>query len=229
MKSPDSIQDLIRVSNGLKNLGIEHAFVGGATIAVYLSSVGVSEGRPTEDIDCVVNIESLPEYYKLEDKLRKAGFKNEPKGPRCRWTYQGIVVDIMPADGKISGMPSKWFSEGFQTLSFRKIDAGIEVPVFSVAYLLATKFEAYNDRGDKDLRYSTDIEDILLLLDGYPDAFYDIQKSEPIVKKFLIKQFKSLLKQDEFEEVVHGQMSGSDKKKKAEKIINSIELLVNSK
>lgn len=225
MNGPDSIQDLIRVSTGLNNLGIEHAFVGGATIAVYLSSVGISESRPTDDIDCVVNIGTLPEYYKLEDSLRKAGFKNEPKGPRCRWNYQGIVVDIMPTDQKISGMPSKWFMEGFQTLSFRKLSDRTEIPVFSVAYLLATKFEAYNDRGKNDLRFSTDIEDILLLLDGYPDAFDDIRKSDPAVKDFLIKQFKHLLKQNEFEEVVHGQMSGSEKKKKADRLMEKIRSL----
>ncbi|PIR22594.1 MAG: hypothetical protein COV44_07285 [Deltaproteobacteria bacterium CG11_big_fil_rev_8_21_14_0_20_45_16] len=225
MSNPDSVQDLIRVSTKLKKLGIEHAFVGGSTIAVYLSSVGISESRPTDDIDCVVNVGTLPEYYKLEDKLRRAGFKNELKGPRCRWNYQGIVVDIMPADERISGMPSKWFTEGFQTLSFRKLSGGTEIPVFSVAYLLATKFEAYNDRGKKDLRFSTDIEDIPLLLDGYPDAFDEIQKSDSIVKDFLIKQFRSLLKQSEFEEVVHGQMSGSEKRKKADRVLEKIRSL----
>ncbi|PIR23298.1 MAG: hypothetical protein COV44_03515 [Deltaproteobacteria bacterium CG11_big_fil_rev_8_21_14_0_20_45_16] len=225
MSKPNSIQDLIRISTSLKELGIDHAFVGGATVAIYLSSVGITESRPTDDIDCVVDIGTLPDYYKLEDKLRKAGFKNEPKGPRCRWNYQGIVVDIMPADEKISGMPSKWFTEGFQALSFRKLSDGIEIPVFSVAYLLATKFEAYNDRGKENLRFSTDLEDILLLLDGYPDALEDIQKSEPVVKAFLIKQFKSLLKQNEFEEVVHGQMTGSEKKKKADRILERIRSL----
>jgi len=225
MNNPDSIQDLIRISTNLKKLGIEHAFVGGATIAVYLSSAGISESRPTDDIDCVVDIGTLPDYYKLEDKLREAGFKNEPKGPRCRWNYQGIVVDIMPADERISGMPSKWFTEGFQALSFQKLSDGTEIPVFSVAYLLATKFEAYNDRGKKNLRFSTDIEDILLLLDGYPDAFEDIRKSDAVVKDFLIKQFKYLLKQSEFEEVVHGQMIGSEKKKKADRILENIKAL----
>ena len=78
------------VAAGLKDLCAEVVFVGGATTALYIDDPGAAEPRPTEDVDCVIEISSRPEYHEeLEPKLMKLGFKHDatPGAPVCRWKF----------------------------------------------------------------------------------------------------------------------------------------------
>ena len=45
-------------------------FTGGATISLYLDEAAAPDIRPTDDVDCVVEIISRAEYYRLSDLLR---------------------------------------------------------------------------------------------------------------------------------------------------------------
>lgn len=90
------------VAEGLSGLEEKVVFVGGATIDLYVSYPADAASRPTDDVDCVVELASRGEYYALEEELRGLGFKNFPgKGPVCRWEYRGIMVDVMPTEGKV--------------------------------------------------------------------------------------------------------------------------------
>ena len=104
------------VASGLKDLLPEMVFVGGATVTLYLSEENTkseSSVRPTDDVDCVIEVASRTEYTKLEKKIRSLGFKHsmEQGAPLCRWVYSGITVDIMPTDPKILGFSNKWYKE----------------------------------------------------------------------------------------------------------------------
>ena len=47
-------------------------FTGGATIFLYLDEVVAPDIRPTDDVDCVVEITSRAEYYNFSNFLRTA-------------------------------------------------------------------------------------------------------------------------------------------------------------
>lgn len=105
------------VASGLKDLLSEMVFVGGATVSLYLSDSALksdSSVRPTDDVDCVVELANRSEYNKFEKKLRNLGFKNstEQGAPICRWLYSGVTVDIMPTDPKIIGFANQWYKSG---------------------------------------------------------------------------------------------------------------------
>lgn len=85
------------VAGALKELTTEVVFVGGATVVLYLppaATAAVHEIRPTEDVDCVIEVASRLEYSKLEARVRELGFKHVPEGPICRWKISQVIVDL---------------------------------------------------------------------------------------------------------------------------------------
>lgn len=70
-KKNQNIEMLAVVAKGLGELKEKVAFVGGATIGLYLSDPGTSELRPTDDVDCVVEAASRAKYGELEERLRR--------------------------------------------------------------------------------------------------------------------------------------------------------------
>jgi len=85
MKQQNNIDMIETVANGLKLLKEQFVFVGGATVSLYLRPDDLSEVRPTDDVDCVVEITSRQEFYSLQASLEKIGFKHsmEKKAPIC--------------------------------------------------------------------------------------------------------------------------------------------------
>lgn len=65
------------VANALSEWKDKVVFVGGATVSLYASRPLAISIRPTEDVDVVVELVSLGEFYKLQDHLLKIGFKND--------------------------------------------------------------------------------------------------------------------------------------------------------
>ena len=101
------------VAKGLRGLKEKVASVGGATIDLYVTYPADAVSRPTDDVDCVVELASRGQYYGIEEELRSLGFKNSlGKGPICRWEYCGIMVDVMPTEGKILGFSNRWYPAG---------------------------------------------------------------------------------------------------------------------
>ncbi len=191
------------VATGLKNLLPEMVFVGGATITLYLSehtTKSESSVRPTDDVDCVVEVAGRSEYAKLEKKLRSLGFKHstEARVPICRWTYSGVTVDIMPTDPKIIGFSNRWYESGIANAMPFKLPSGTEIRIFTVPYLLATKIEAFKGRGKNDFLGSKDFEDIVTILDGRQDIWRDLQGSPKDVGAYLRAQFQSWVVTEEF-------------------------------
>jgi hypothetical protein len=103
------------VADGLKDLHRQVVFVGGATVALYVDDPAVSTPRPTDDVDCTVEIASRADYYQLEKEVRQLGFMNQAgAGPICRWTFSGITVDIIPSDGSVLGFKNTWYPPGIK-------------------------------------------------------------------------------------------------------------------
>jgi len=59
------IEMLERIAEILAQVPDKIVFTGGATIALYLEEVAVPDIRPTDDVDCVVEITSRGKYYQL--------------------------------------------------------------------------------------------------------------------------------------------------------------------
>ena len=191
----DNINMLQTVARGLGDLRDEMVFVGGAVAELYADDPASSDIRPTQDVDCTIELSSYREHTELENELRPKGFANDTSqgAPICRWIYQDIKVDVMPADENILGFNNQWYPSGVGNKISKTLPDGSEIFVFSPEYYLAAKFEAHNDRGGTDLRQSHDFEDNVYILDNCTSIIENIRNSDEEVKCYLKDECKKLL------------------------------------
>ena len=170
-------------------------FTGGATIFLYLDEVAAPDIRPTDDVDCVVEITSRAEYYNFSNLLRTLGLQEttEAGAPLCRWQYEGISIDVMPCDESVLGFSNRWYKPGIANSIRYQLPSGRQILIFSTPYLLASKIEAFIGRGGGNFYFSSDIEDIVALLDGRSSLFEEVQQADDEVKAFLSGWFRAEL------------------------------------
>ncbi len=186
------------VAKGLADLKEKVVFVGGATVSLYLKDEAARDVRPTDDVDCVIELTGRQDFYKLEQELEKRGFRHAmgPADPICRWKYCGIKVDVMPSDTAILGFSNRWYKEGIKRAVKKRV-LSQEIFLFPLPLFLAAKIEAFLGRGGKDFRLSHDMEDIVTVLDGQED-FTELITAPGPVNAYLKEKIKTFLKDDSF-------------------------------
>ena len=162
-------------------------FVGGATTALYIDD-RCADARPTQDVDCAVQVASYAEFAKLEVELRTLGFLHHPGGPICRWLWRDTVVDVMPTDEAILGFANPWHREGMAHRNATRLPGGTSVHIFSLPYFLASKLAAFEDRGGGDWYESKDLEDVFAVLDGRRNAANELESANGPVRIYLMNQ-----------------------------------------
>ena len=193
------------VAKGLEELKEKVVFVGGAIAELYADDPASSDIRPTQDIDFTTELRSYKELSEFEEDLRKKRFANDTSAgaPICRWIYQNIKVDVMPADENILGFKNKWYLVGVENKILKTLPDGTDIYVFTPEYYLASKFDAYNDRGGNDLRQSHDFEDIIYVLDNCIDILENIKSANENVKWYLKSECKKLLNNEDLSEAIY--------------------------
>lgn len=197
---------------------LDVVFVGGATIPLYVSEERYSELRATDDVDCVVQVTSRLGYYEVEAKLRARGFQQRvdaERSPACRWWLNQLVVDVMPVAGEVLGFVNRWYALGVDTAVDRTLPNGSMVRVFRPGVLLASKIEAYDDRGRKDPLVSPDLEDIVTLLDACEDLEEDIGAGPPELAAYVGGWAQGLLGSRDIGELIEGHLGGTDAEARA--------------
>src|SRR4030042_2348705 len=201
------------VATGLGELKEVLVFVGGAVAELYADDPASSDIRPTQDVDCVIELSSRMEHARLEKNLRSKKFAHDTsKGaPICRWIYQGIKVDVMTTDESIFGFKNLWYPGGVENKISKKLFDGTEIYVFPPEYYLASKFEAHHDRGGNDLRQSHDFEYIIYILDNCTEILKNVRNADEDVKNYLKVECESLLGNDGLSEGIESALPyGSD-------------------
>jgi BMFP domain-containing protein YqiC len=222
-----NLEMLALVARGLGPLKDEVVFVGGATIELYLDGPPALPVRATDDVDCVVAIATRTDYHKLEERLRALKFKHPlaTKALICRWEYQEILVDVMPIEGGVLGFTNRWYPEGFAHSRTARLPNGQEIKIFSLPYLIASKIEAFKDRGHDDFIASSDMEDIVTILDGAEDFSAQIAGAPRSVRTYLQKEFQELLKDEAFQDGLVGNLppaAGTGRAARARSILEAI-------
>lgn len=173
------------VAIALKELNEIMVFVGGATISLYTDDPAALEIRPTSDIDMTIKLShNYADWVKLNVRLGELGFQPNTKGHAlCNFIYNNINIDIMPSEDGIIGKANTWYKVGFDNLQSVKLD-NIEISILTAPCFLATKFEAFNDRGN-DYRTSHDFEDIIYVLDNRTTIIKEINQDNKLIRDYL--------------------------------------------
>ncbi len=199
----ENINRIKTISQGLgEELLKQVVFVGGSVIGLYATSDSAPDSRPTKDIDCVIKLTSKVNFAKLGEKLRKRGFNEDlsENAPICRWVYKEVVVDIMPDDPSILGFSNYWYKDGIENSVDYNISEKLSIKIFSAPYLIASKIEAFKNRGRNDITVSTDFEDIIYILDNRKELIEEISVASKEIKDYLTETFKELLDNSLIEE-----------------------------
>ncbi len=194
MSNP-SIEHLQTIAEGLGELNQEMVFVGGATTGFYVTNPGAPEARPTMDVDCIVELASYAKLAELETKLTKMGFQHDTSNgaPVCRWILRNVKVDIMPTHPAVMGFSNRWYEDGIKHAVEKELPDKKKIKVFTAPYFIASKIEAYKDRGKKDMRTSPDFEDIIYVLDNRNEMVQELLGSEENIREYVQEFFTELL------------------------------------
>lgn len=216
-----NLEALTIIAYRLEELCNEVTFVGGCVIGLLITDKAAPDVRFTVDVDCIINIITKHNYYKLSEKLRKKGFKEIPfdNHPLCRWDCDGILLDIMPTDESILGFSNRWYKDALLSAISKKINNSIYIKIISAPYFLATKLEAFKDRGKQDFLLSHDLEDILSLLDGRPEIIKDILSTAKNLRQYLSSEFLVLISKDQFLQALPGHLNYSFESESRKKIV----------
>jgi predicted nucleotidyltransferase len=206
----------------LQELNEKVVFVGGATVALYAPTEISFEARPTDDVDVIIELASYIDYSQLDKKLRSVGFQNDiESGIICRYRVQGIVVDVMPTDSSVLGFSNRWYPDGFKHAIDFQLDSDTMIKIFSPAYFIASKLEAFKNRGGNDYRTSTDFEDIIYVLDNFPkieDRLLAID--DKVLRDYFRIEFAKLLADKSIEEGIYAHLTPRFAIIKSEIILN---------
>ncbi len=193
-----SIQLIDAAIESLADIANDILFVGGSIVPLLFTS-GDDYFRSTNDVDCVIDVEALVDYYNFTDKLKQIGFKEviENDAPICRWHKDDCIIDVMPTSD-IIGFSNTWYAPAFKHPVVYPIKSGVTIKVISPVYFIATKLEAFNNRGNGDFMASHDMEDIVSVIECRPSIIDEIISAAPDVKEFIINQFKIFCQKPRF-------------------------------
>ena len=183
-------------------------FIGGATLGFYLDEGLHSLLRTTLDVDLVIEVASLSKFYLLADDLRKAGFIELPERT-SRWKYNGLLLDILPSGVGELQLSNPWIQEAFTKAVKQKLGGNISILIPTIFDFIALKFQAFEDRGNKDF-LAKDMDDIITVIDGYP-AELPIGQAEisATVGDYLVSKLNEILGDPEFLNLLPGMLPNS--------------------
>lgn len=193
----------------LGDLADELVFVGGSTTGLFITDEAAADVRPTKDVDAIVEAATYSKYVDFEQRLEKAKFQRDltEGAPICRWIKDNTVFDILPIDGNILGFSSSWYRGAVETAAPFEIAPGVNIRVVSPPYFLATKLEAFADRGNNDFLESRDIEDILAVVNGREELSEEIKSAPDDVRKSIADHIGKLLLKRGFSEAMPGHLN----------------------
>lgn len=184
-------------------------FVGGCAAGLLLTQVRPDRIRITEDVDIIAQALTARDYHAIEDQVRARGFSNDtrPGAPICRWVYGSVTVpDIL-------GFANRWYPLAVETASTVVLASGLNIRLISAPVFIATKLEAFHDRGrnaDGQLDYlgSHDLEDIITVVDRRPELLSECAEAPEELRVYLAQAFSHLLADADFNTSLAGHLPG---------------------
>ena len=184
------------------------AFLGGAVTGLLLTDPAAPEVRATDDVDVILETVTRSAYYRLEEELRGLGFvqRHADGDPLCRWTVEGVVVDVMPTDEAILGFGNRWYIPAIAHAQTVTLSDGLDIRVISAPYFLATKLEAFRGRGKGDFLGSADMADIVSVVDGRAELVAEVLAADASVREYMAQTIGAYRELEAFKEAVAGHM-----------------------
>jgi len=167
-------------------------FVDGCVTGHMITDPAAAGIRPTRDVDAIADLTSYAMYAALSNQLRGSGLKEDTTegAPAGRWRHGDAVIDIVPTDRSVLGFSNSWYAPAMATAQ-RITVARRQLRIIAPAYYLATKLEAFH--GQADVIASSDLEDLVMVVDGRPQLLDEIERADPQVRQFIAAEISALM------------------------------------
>jgi hypothetical protein len=194
------------IANALGPLRDRLVFVGGCAAGLLLTDSAAAPARVTYDVDLVAQVAALAGYHRLEKDFVRLGFVRDlsADAPICRWRYNNLEVDLMPTETSILGFANRWYPLVVETAESLMLPSGNMIRLITAPAFLATKFEAFANRGKGDLLGSHDLEDIINVMDGRPELVEEIANMSTELRRYIETNCAALLEAPNFIDVLPG-------------------------
>lgn len=213
------------VAKRLGDLGERFVFVGGCAAGLLITDDARPPVRATRDVDLIVELASLVSYYDLNETLRQLGLREDPD-LTCRWSLEGVKIDVMPTEDVGQGFTNRWYPRAAQRSSRVLLPSGMQIRLVSAPLFVATKLEAFYGRGKGDYGASHDIEDIVAVVDGRPELAVEVAGSESDVREYIESEVDSLLADGQFVETLSWHFAGdAESQARIPEVIRRLRLL----
>lgn len=201
-----NVQLLELVARELGDLCDELVFVGGCAAGLLCTSPSAAPPRVTYDVDVVAEVTTLAGYHALEKRIAARGFKRDvsPDAPVCRWRLGNVLVDLMPSEKRVLGFANRWYPLAVTTAEPVILPNGQQIRLIAAPVFLATKFEAFADRGGGDMMSSHDFEDIINVLAGRPSIEDEVRAALPDLRAYLGARFRDVAAHADFGNILPG-------------------------
>ena len=148
-------------------------------------------------------------YHALAEQRMQRGFKQTmaDNTPPFRWFWNRMQLDLVPVDEKVLGFANPWYRAGFQAAERSPLGDGLVLRHLSAPHFLATKFEAFKDRGQNDVYLSHDLEDIMTVVEGRASLAAEIAASDVDVHGYVLANVDGLLAHPELQNALPGLLS----------------------
>ena len=189
-----------RVAEALGPLRERVVFLGGCATGLLLTDTAAPSIRSTKDVDVIVEVGTRSAYYKIEQELVMRGFQHDTSegAPLCRWTFEDLLLDVMPTDPELLGFSNRWYPEAVHRAVECELPSGLWIRLVTSPYFLATKLEAFFGRGRGDFFGSHDLEDFVAVMDGRPEVIEETLAASPELRRYLAKTLTTLLGDPDF-------------------------------
>lgn len=196
-----------RLGEGLRD---ELVFVGGAVTGLLITDPGQPAIRPTDDVDLIVKAAVRADYHHIEEALRGQGFVNDVSSdaPICRWRIGAVTVDVMPTLKDILGFSNRWYPLALSDARKMALPSGTMIRLVSAPVFVATKLEAFADRGKQDYLFSHDLGDLISVIDGRDELIEECRSCGADLKQYLGEWMDRLLSSPAFLDALAGHIPG---------------------
>ncbi len=225
--SPE-IQMLERAMTALGPLVHRLVFVGGSVIELLQTDPAAPAPRATDDVDAFTPVATLVDFYRVEEEMRGLGFDQAPSDTVfCRWRGHGLTIDLVPARSGIFGQVNRWYESGLTTAQEVSLPSGAVISILDGPHMLASKLEAYQDRGKADPYSSHDLEDIILLVDGRPELSSEVSTAPFELRTFVAAELAAILRIPGVSELIEScLLSAGDSVERLEVVYSRIRTLL---
>lgn len=218
----------VKIARALGELNRQVVFVGGAMVSLYIDDPSAEDIRPTKDIDLTFKITTVSQLEELRQALTDKGFHEQADAKViCRFIFEEMLVDVMSTQDIGWAPGNRWFAAGFdQAITVRLED--VDVRVLPLLYFMASKLDAFYDRGIQDVYASHDLEDLVYLF-NYSTGLVEqiLNADDEKVKFYLLESIKKISEDDRIMNALPGHLYYEGADERMEIITDKMKAIIN--